>query len=69
VWPKGFAKHWRPRQRILVAVGEPLVVHGDADSAEAWDETGAKLMSAIGNLLEGLRPELPDRRVPKRRAA
>lgn len=69
VWPKGFAKSWRPRQKILIAVGAPLDVHGDAESPDAWDETGEKLMSAIGNLLEGLRPELPDRRRQKRKAA
>ena len=69
VWPKGYAKNWRPRQTVCIAVGEPLGVHGDPDSPEAWEETGDKLMSAIGHLLEGLRPQLPDRRRPKRDAA
>ena len=69
VWPKGYAKQWRPRQTVLVTVGPPLDVHGDPDSPQAWEETGAKLMSAIGNLLEGLRAELPDRRKPKGAAA
>ena len=69
VWPKGFAKHWKPRQLILVGVGAPLAVSGDAESPDAWAEAGGKLMSAIGHLLARLRPDLPDRRRPKRAAA
>ncbi len=69
VWPKGYAKNWRPRQEILASVGTPVNVHGDPASQDAWAETGEKLMSAIGHLLEGLRPQLPDRRRPKRAAA
>lgn len=69
VWPKGYAKNWRPRQEILAAVGAPLDVHGDPESPDTWAETGEKLMSSIGHLLEGLRPQLPDRRRPKRAAA
>lgn len=69
VWPKDYAKNWRPRQEILVAAGAPLDVHGDPASPEAWAETGEKLMSSIAHLLEGLRPQLPDRRRPKRAAA
>jgi 1-acyl-sn-glycerol-3-phosphate acyltransferase len=66
VWPKGYEKHWRPRQKVLVRVGPPLDVSGDVRSPEAWAETGEKLMSAIANLLSGLRSDLPDRRTPKK---
>jgi 1-acyl-sn-glycerol-3-phosphate acyltransferase len=69
VWPKGYAKNWRPRQEILASIGAPLDVHGDPASSDAWAETGEKLMSSIGHLLEGIRPQLPDRRRPKRAAA
>lgn len=68
VWPKGYEKHWRPRQTICAAVGAPLDVHGAPESPEAWDETGEKLMSSIGHLLAGLRSELPDRRRRKKAA-
>lgn len=69
IWPKGFAKNWRPRQKILVRIGPPLDVSGDAASPDAWAETGEKLMSAIGHLLAGIRTELPDRRKPRKKAA
>ncbi len=69
IWPKGYAKHWRPRQRVLARIGPPLAVSGNPDSPEAWAETGETLMTAIGELLNGLRSELPDRRRPKREAA
>jgi 1-acyl-sn-glycerol-3-phosphate acyltransferase len=68
VWPKGYAKHWRPRQEILIRVGPPVEVSGDPRSRDAWAEVGEKLMSAISNLLSGLRAELPDRRRPKKAA-
>jgi 1-acyl-sn-glycerol-3-phosphate acyltransferase len=68
IWPKGYAKQWRPRQRVFVRVGSPLDVSGDPRSRDSWAETGEKLMSAIGHLLAGLRTELPDRRKPKRAA-
>ncbi|MDQ4125189.1 MAG: 1-acyl-sn-glycerol-3-phosphate acyltransferase, partial [Actinomycetota bacterium] len=69
IWPKGFAKNWRPRQPVHIRVGTPLDVSGDPKSPDAWAETGEKLMSAISNLLSGLRTELPDRRKPKKKAA
>lgn len=69
IWPKGYAKHWRPRQLVLVRVGPPLDVSGDPRSRAAWAEVGEKLMSAISNLLSGLRNDLPDRRRPKKKAA
>ncbi len=69
IWPKGYAKNWRPRQPVLIRVGDPLDVSGDPRSRDAWAETGEKLMSAISNLLSGLRADLPDRRRPKKKAA
>ncbi|HEX2058570.1 MAG TPA: lysophospholipid acyltransferase family protein [Actinomycetota bacterium] len=69
IWPKGYAKHWKPRQQVLMRVGSPLDVSGDPSSPAAWAELGEKLMSAISNLLAGLRNELPDRRRPKKKAA
>ena len=69
IWPKGYAKHWRPRQLVLIRVGSPLDVSGDPRSPAAWAEVGEKLMSAISNLLAGLRNDLPDRRRPKKKAA
>ena len=69
IWPKGYAKNWRPRQLILLRIGTPLDVSGDPRSPGAWAEVGDKLMSAIANLLAGLRDDLPDRRKPKKKAA
>ncbi len=69
IWPKGYAKQWRPRQQVFVRIGSALDVSGDPASPAAWAETGEKLMSAIGHLLSGLRTELPDRRKPKKKAA
>lgn len=66
IWPKGYAMNWRPRQKVLVRIGPPLDVSGDPDSPDAWAEVGDKLMSAISNLLSGLRQDLPDRRKPKK---
>lgn len=66
IWPKGYAKNWRPRQLILLRIGTPLDVSGDPQSRDAWAEVGDKLMSTIGNLLSGLRNDLPDRRMPKK---
>jgi 1-acyl-sn-glycerol-3-phosphate acyltransferase len=69
VWPKGYEKHWRPRQDILIRVGEPMRVSGDPDSPEDWKRVGAEVMDRIAVLLASLRPAVPDRRRPKRSAA
>lgn len=69
VWPKGYAKRWRPRQDILVRIGDPLELEGDAHSRDAWARVGEEVMSAIGVLVAGLRPAVPDRRRRDRRPA
>jgi 1-acyl-sn-glycerol-3-phosphate acyltransferase len=71
IWPKGYAKQWRPRQDILARIGEPMPVTGDADSREAWTAVGEELMQRIALLVASLRPAVPDRRRPakKKRAA
>lgn len=69
VWPKGYRKRWRPRQDILVRVGEPRVLEGDPESREDWRRAGAEIMEAIGVLVASIRPALADRRRPKKRAA
>ncbi|MEA2476838.1 MAG: hypothetical protein QOF16_1550 [Actinomycetota bacterium] len=69
VWPKGYAKRWRPRQDILVRVGPPMEVSGDPNDPEDWKRLGVDLMQNISVLLASLRPAVPDRRRPKRTAA
>ena len=69
VWPKGYAKRWRPRQDILIRVGTPMEISGDPDDREAWKQIGVDLMKNISILLASLRPAVPDRRRPKRKAA
>jgi 1-acyl-sn-glycerol-3-phosphate acyltransferase len=67
VWPKGYAHRWRPRQQILVRIGEPIDLLGDAESPAAWRAAGARLMEEIGKLVAGLRPVVPDRRRPRKK--
>lgn len=69
VWPKGYAARWRPRQDILVRIGEPMQPRGKSDSPEDWARFNEDLMGRIGVLLASLRPAVPDRRRPKRTAA
>jgi 1-acyl-sn-glycerol-3-phosphate acyltransferase len=69
VWPKGFAASWRPRQDLCVRIGEPMRVEGDIDDPGSWDRAGAQIMDAIGVLVASLRPAVPDRRRPKKKAA
>jgi 1-acyl-sn-glycerol-3-phosphate acyltransferase len=69
VWPKGYKKRWRPRQRIVVRVGPPVSMPPDADSPEAWRSLGTALIDDIAALLARIRPEVPDRRQAKRPAA
>ena len=68
VWPKGYAKRWWPRQDILVRLGEARSYSGD-DTPEEWHRIGADVMGEIGTLLASLRPAVPDRRRPKKKAA
>lgn len=69
IWPKGYAKHWRPRQDVLVRVGKPMDVTGDPNNREDWKRVGVEVMNEISVLLASLRPAVPDRRRPKRKAA
>lgn len=69
IWPKGYGKRWRPRQDILVRVGEPMHVHGDPRSRDDWQRVMAKVMEKITLLVASIRPAVPDRRRPKRRSA
>jgi 1-acyl-sn-glycerol-3-phosphate acyltransferase len=70
VWPKGYAKHWwPPRQDLLARVGEPLDVTGDPSDPAAWRTLSRRLMEEIAVLVASLRPAIPDRRRPKKRAA
>ncbi|MGH2729808.1 MAG: lysophospholipid acyltransferase family protein [Actinomycetota bacterium] len=69
IWPKGYAKHWRPRQDVLVRVGEPMRLVGDATDRTAWKEVGRQVMEAIAVLLAGLRPAVADRRRPMKKSA
>lgn len=70
IWPKGYAKNWwPPRQDILVRIGEPMEVHGDPRAPEDWRAVSERLTEAIEALVASLRPAIPDRRKPRRRAA
>jgi 1-acyl-sn-glycerol-3-phosphate acyltransferase len=69
VWPKGYAKNWRPGQDVLVRMGEPFHPTGDPNSIEDWKTAGKEVMDRIAVLVAGLRPAVPDRRRPKRTAA
>ena len=70
VWPKDYAKRWwPPRQDILVRIGEPLRLDDLPDSPDGWREASVRLMDAIEVLVASLRPAVPDRRRPKKRAA
>lgn len=69
IWPKGYAKRWRPRQEILVRVGKPRILTGDHNSPEDWHRSMEIVMEDIAQLLAGLRPAVPDRRRPKKKRA
>jgi len=69
IWPKGYGKRWRPRQDILVRVGEPMHLLGDPESRDDWSEAVQRVMDRISLLLASLRPAIPDRRRPRRSAA
>ena len=69
IWPKGYAKRWRPRQEICVRVGEPMRLEGDADSPDVWKREMEVVMERISALLAGLRSAVPDRRRAKKRRA
>ena len=68
VWPKGYAKRWRPRQDIVVRVGEPITFEGRPNTPEEWRNVTAEVMDEISLLVASLRPAVPDRRRPRRAA-
>ena len=68
IWPKGYAKRWRPRQDIAVRVGEPMSFAGRSDSPEEWHRVANEVMEQISLLLASIRPAVPDRRRAKRAA-
>jgi 1-acyl-sn-glycerol-3-phosphate acyltransferase len=70
IWPKGYAKNWwPPRQDVLARIGEPMEVSGDPGSTDDWRTVSDRLTEAIEALVASLRPAVPDRRRPKKRAA
>jgi 1-acyl-sn-glycerol-3-phosphate acyltransferase len=68
IWPKGYAKNWRPRQDICVRVGEPRSFTGDS-TPENWRRVTSEVMDEISLLVASLRPAVPDQRRSKRSAA
>jgi 1-acyl-sn-glycerol-3-phosphate acyltransferase len=69
IWPKGYGKRWRPRQDILVRVGEAMHLRGDPRSRDDWERVMTEVMERITLLVASIRPAVPDRRRPKRRSA
>lgn len=69
VWPKGYAKAWKPRQDLLVRIGPPLSVSRDPSSRGQPGRLGEELMEQIRILVASLRPAVPDRRRPSGRPA
>lgn len=69
IWPKGYAKRWTPGQDVLIRIGAAIAPEGDPDSRDEWRDLGRKVMDEIARLVAGLRPAVPDRRRPKKRAA
>lgn len=62
VWPKDMRKNWRPRQRIIVSVGEPLTYEGNPGSVDDFEALGKRLVAEIEALAAELRPLILDRR-------
>ncbi|HEV3473738.1 MAG TPA: lysophospholipid acyltransferase family protein [Actinomycetota bacterium] len=69
VWPKGYRKNWKPKQDVCVRIGDELSMAGLSDDPPGWRAAGDRLMEEIGRLVASLRPVVPDRRRPKKRAA
>ena len=68
IWPKGYAKRWRPGQDICVRVGEPVSYAGRTDSPDEWHRVAGDIMDDISLLLASIRPAVPDRRRPRKAA-
>ena len=68
IWPKGYAKRWRPRQDICIRVGEPTSFADRRDAPEEWRRVAAEIMEDISLLVASIRPAVPDRRRPRKAA-
>ena len=69
IWPKGYAKRWRPRQDICARVGRPkFFTSRDPENPEEWRRVAAEIMDEISLLLASIRPAVPDRRRPRKAA-
>lgn len=69
IWPKGYAKRWRPGQDICARVGDPMSFAGRSDVPDDWHRVASEIMDQISLLLASIRPAVPDRRRPKKAAA
>ena len=68
VWPKGYAKRWRPRQDIVCRIGKPKHFSGRSNTPDEWRRITAEVMEEIALLVASLRPTVPDRRRPRKAA-
>jgi len=68
IWPKGYAKRWRPRQDIAVRVGEPMSFAGRRNTPDEWHRVAAEVMDRIALLLASIRAAVPDRRRARKAA-
>ena len=68
IWPKGYAKRWRPRQDICARVGSPVSFDGRGGSPDEWRSVAAEIMDEISLLVASIRPAVPDRRRPRKAA-
>lgn len=68
IWPKGYAKRWRPRQDICIRVGEPTTFAGRSDTPEEWHRVAGEIMNEVSLLVASIRPAVPDRRRPRKAA-
>lgn len=68
IWPKGYAKRWRPGQDICVRIGDPIDIGTRSDTPEEWRRVAGSIMDEISLLLASIRPAVPDRRRPKKAA-
>lgn len=68
IWPKSYGKRWRPRQQVVVRIGEPIHIEGSPDERADWVSAGVRIMDSISTLTAVLRPLVPDRRRPPKKS-
>ena len=68
IWPKGYAKRWRPGQDICARVGRPMSFGERSDTPEEWHRVATEIMDEVSLLVASIRPAVPDRRRPKKAA-